>query len=390
MPFAAGGTTDILARMVAAKMSEEFGQQFIVENKAGAGGNIAADLVAKAEPDGYTFVVGTPGTHAINQFVFKAMTYDQAKDIAPVIIIARVPNLCSVTNSLPVKSVAELIAYAKSKPGELFYGTPGLGSTAHVSTELFKSMTGVEMTHVPYKGSAPALTDLIAGRVQLTIDNLPASQPFAEGGQIRPLAVSTAKRWPVLPDLPTIAEAGVPATRRRRGSPSARRRRRRRRSSTGSMPASTSSSRPRTASRACASSAPSPPADRPRTCRLTCWRKPRNGARSQNSPASSRSDDHRRHPEGAALARRSKDGRRRLCRILRGSPPSGERLRMTAECMSLELHVQAFRDVRTEPRSDDDAAADFTRGIVAGPYRVAALPKNELVFGGSVSVASNE
>ena len=186
VPFAAGGTTDILARVVAAKVSEEFGQQFIVENKTGAGGNIAADYVAKAEPDGYTFVVGTPGTHAINQFVFKNMTYDQAKDIAPVIIIARVPNLFSVTNSLPVKSVAEFIAYAKSKPGELFYGTPGLGSTAHVSTELFKSMTGVEMTHVPYKGSAPALTDLIAGRVQLMIDNLPAAQPFAESSSIRP------------------------------------------------------------------------------------------------------------------------------------------------------------------------------------------------------------
>ena len=210
VPFAAGGTTDILARVVAAKLSEEFGQQFIVENKTGAGGNIAADYVAKAEPDGYTFVVGTPGTHAINQFVFKNMTYDQARDIAPVIIIARVPNLCSVTNSLPVKSVAELIAYLKSKPGELFYGTPGLGSTAHVSTELFKSMTGVEITHVPYKGSAPALTDLIAGRVHLMIDNLPAAQPFAESNSIRPLAVSSAKRWQGLPDLPTIAEAGVP------------------------------------------------------------------------------------------------------------------------------------------------------------------------------------
>ena len=186
VPFAAGGTTDILARVVAAKLSEEYGQQFIVENKTGAGGNIAADFVAKAEPDGYTFVVGTPGTHAINQFVFKNMTYDQVRDIAPVIIIARVPNLCSVTNSLPVKSVAELIAYAKSKPGELFYGTPGLGSTAHVSTELFKSMTGLEMTHVPYKGSAPALTDLIAGRVHLMIDNLPAAQPFAESSSIRP------------------------------------------------------------------------------------------------------------------------------------------------------------------------------------------------------------
>ena len=232
----------MLARVVAAKVSEEFGQQFIVENKTGAGGNIAADYVAKAEPDGYTFVVGTPGTHAINQFVFKNMTYDQVKDIAPVIIIARVPNLCSVTNSLPVKSVAELIAYAKSKPGELFYGTPGLGSTAHVSTELFKSMTGVEMTHVPYKGSAPALTDLIAGRVHLMIDNLPAAQSFAESSAIRALAVSTATRWPGLPDLPTSPKPAYPVTRRHHGSRSARRRKRRRTSSKSSTPAWTSSS----------------------------------------------------------------------------------------------------------------------------------------------------
>jgi tripartite-type tricarboxylate transporter receptor subunit TctC len=210
VPFAAGGTTDILARLVAAKASEEFGQQFIVENKTGAGGNIAAEFVAKAEPDGYTFLVGTPGTHSINKFVFKSLGYDQLNDIAPVIIIARVPNLCSVTNSLPVKSVAELIAYAKAKPNELFYGTPGLGSTAHLSTELFKSMTGIQMTHVPYKGSAPALTDLIAGRVHVMIDNLPAAQPFAEANSIRPLAVSTATRWPLLAELPTIAEAGVP------------------------------------------------------------------------------------------------------------------------------------------------------------------------------------
>jgi tripartite-type tricarboxylate transporter receptor subunit TctC len=210
VPFAPGGTTDILARVVAAKVSEDFGQQFIVENKAGAGGNIAAEYVAKTEADGYTFLVGTPGTHAINRFVFRNLNYDQVNDFAPVIIIARVANLCSVTNALPVKSVTELIAYAKSRPGELFYGTPGLGSTAHVSTELFKSMTGIEMTHVTYKGSAPALTDLIAGRVHVMIDNLPASQPFAEAHSIRALAVSTATRWPLLPELPTIAEAGVP------------------------------------------------------------------------------------------------------------------------------------------------------------------------------------
>lgn len=210
VPFSAGGTTDILARLVAQKMSEEYGQQFIVENKTGAGGNIAADSVAKGPTDGYTFLVGTPGTHSINKFVFKVMSYDQLNDIAPVIVIAKVPNLCSVTNSLEAKSVAELIALAKAKPNELFYGTPGIGSTAHLSTELFKSMTGVQMTHVPYKGSAPALTDLIAGRVHVMIDNLPAAQPFAESNSIRPLAVSTATRWPLLADIPTIAEAGVP------------------------------------------------------------------------------------------------------------------------------------------------------------------------------------
>lgn len=209
VPFAAGGTTDILARVTAAKLSEDFGQQFIVENKPGAGGNIAADFVAKSEPDGYTFIVGTPGTHAINKFVYKNMPYDPIKDIASVIVIARVPNLFSVTPSVPATTVEEFIALAKAKPGGYFYGTPGLGSTAHVSTELFKSMTGIDIVHVPYKGSAPSLTDLVAGRIHLTIDNLPASQPFAESGAIRPLAVSSATRWPLLPNIPTIAEAGV-------------------------------------------------------------------------------------------------------------------------------------------------------------------------------------
>ena len=207
VPFSAGGTTDLLARLVAQHLSVEYGQQFIVENKTGAGGNIAADFVAKSDPDGYTFIVGTPGTHSINKFVFKQMNYDQINDIAPVIMLANVPNLFSVTNDVPVKTVAEFIAYAKTKKeGELFYATPGIGSTAHVMTELFKSMTGLNLTHVPYKGSAPALTDLIAGRVQFTIDNLPTSQTFADAGSIRPLAISTAKRWPLMPDLPTIGE----------------------------------------------------------------------------------------------------------------------------------------------------------------------------------------
>ena len=209
VPFAAGGTTDILGRLVAQKLSEEYGQQFIIENKPGAGGNIAADFVAKADPDGYTFIVGTPGTHAINKYVQKNMPYDPLNDIAPVTIIARVPNLMSVHPDVPAKSVAEFIALAKAKPGSLFYGTPGLGSTAHLSTELFKSMTGIDIVHVPYKGSAPALTDLVAGRVHVMIDNLPAVLPFAENNNVRPLAISTATRWPLLPEIPTIAEAGV-------------------------------------------------------------------------------------------------------------------------------------------------------------------------------------
>jgi tripartite-type tricarboxylate transporter receptor subunit TctC len=206
VPFAAGGTTDILGRLVAQKLSEEYGQQFIIENKPGAGGNIAADFVAKSDPDGYTFIVGTPGTHSINKYVQKNMPYDPIKDIQPVTIIARVPNLMSVTPSVEAKSVTEFIALAKAKPGQLLYGTPGLGSTAHLSTELFKSMTGIDIVHVPYKGSAPALTDLVAGRVHVMIDNLPAVLPFAEAGNVRPLAISTATRWPLLPNIPAIGE----------------------------------------------------------------------------------------------------------------------------------------------------------------------------------------
>lgn len=206
VPFAAGGTTDILGRLVAQKLSEEYGQQFVVENKPGAGGNIAADFVAKSDPDGYTFIVGTPGTHAINKWVQKNMPYDPINDIQPVTIIARVPNLMSVSPDVPAKSVAEFIALAKTKPGQYLYGTPGLGTTAHLATELFKSMTGIDIVHVPYKGSAPALTDLVAGRVHVMIDNLPAVLPFAENGNVRPLAVSTATRWPLLPNIPTIAE----------------------------------------------------------------------------------------------------------------------------------------------------------------------------------------
>ncbi len=210
VPFAPGGTTDILGRLMAQKLSEELGQQFIVENKAGAGGNIGADLVAKSDPDGYTFVIGTPGPHVINQHIYKSQPFDSAKDLAPVIVIARVPNLISINPDVKAKTLAEFIALAKTQPGKLSYASPGNGSTGHVATELLKSMAGIDLVHVPYRGSALAITDVIGGRVEFSLDNLPAVQPHVEGGKLRALAVTTAKRWPLMPDVPTVAEAGVP------------------------------------------------------------------------------------------------------------------------------------------------------------------------------------
>lgn len=210
VPFAPGGTTDILGRLMAQKLSEEYGQQFIVENKAGAGGNLGADSVAKSEADGYTLVIGTPGPHVINQYIYKNQPFDGAKDLAPVIVIARVPNLISINPDVKAKTLQEFIALAKAQPGKLSYASPGNGSTGHVATELLKSMAGIDLVHVPYRGSAPALTDVIGGRVEMSLDNLPAVQPHVEGGKLRALAVTTAKRWPELPDVPTVAEAGVP------------------------------------------------------------------------------------------------------------------------------------------------------------------------------------
>jgi tripartite-type tricarboxylate transporter receptor subunit TctC len=210
VPFAAGGTTDILGRLMAQRLSEEYGQQFVVENKAGAGGNIGADAVAKAAPDGYTFVVGTPGPHVINQFLYKNQPFDGAKDFAPVMVIARVPNLISVNPDVKAKSLKELIDLVKAQPGKLSYATAGIGGTGHVAMELMKSMTGMDIVHVPYRGSAPATTDVVGGRVEVSSDNLPAVQPFVEAGKLRALAVTTTKRWPELPDVPTVSEAGVP------------------------------------------------------------------------------------------------------------------------------------------------------------------------------------
>jgi tripartite-type tricarboxylate transporter receptor subunit TctC len=210
VPFPAGGTTDILGRFVGQALSAAWNQPVVVENRGGAGGNIGAAAVAKAAPDGYTLLVGTVGTHAINASLYAKMPYDTLKDFAPVTQIASVPNMLVVTPSLPVGSVTELIAYAKANPGKLNMASSGNGTSIHLSGELFKVMTGVDMVHVPYKGSAPALNDLMAGQVQLMFDNMPSALPQVKGGTLKALAVTTATRSPAMPDLPTVAEAGVP------------------------------------------------------------------------------------------------------------------------------------------------------------------------------------
>ena len=210
VPFAPGGTTDILARIVGQGLGTELGQPFVVDNRAGAGGNIGASLAAKAPADGYTLFMGTVGTHAINQALYKKMPFDPVKDFAPISRVATVPNLLVAHPSQPYKTVKELIAYAKANPGKVTYGSPGSGASPHVSGELFKSMTGTDLLHVPYKGSAPAMTDLLGGQIAIMFDNMPSAIQHVRSGKLRPIAVTTAKRSPELPDIPTIAEAGVP------------------------------------------------------------------------------------------------------------------------------------------------------------------------------------
>ncbi len=210
VPFPPGGATDILARNVAQKLTEAWGQQVIVDNRPGAGGNIGSELVAKSAPDGYTLVMGTVGTHAINASLYAKMPYDHVKDFVPVILVAGVPNVLVVNPSVPVNSVAELIAYAKANPGKLNFASSGNGTSIHLSGELFKVMAGVQITHIPYKGSAPALQDLLGGQVQLMFDNLPPSLPLIKAGKLRALAVTSATRAAALPDVPTMAEAGLP------------------------------------------------------------------------------------------------------------------------------------------------------------------------------------
>jgi tripartite-type tricarboxylate transporter receptor subunit TctC len=210
VPFPAGGTTDILAREVGQRLSMTLGQPVVIDNRPGAAGNIGADLVAKSAADGYTLLMGTVGTHAINASLYAKMPYDHVKDFAPVILVAGVPNVLEVNPALPVNSVADLIKLAKAKPGQINFASSGSGTSIHLSGELFKTMAGVDMTHIPYKGSAPAITDLIGGQVQVMFDNLPSSLQFIKAGKLRAIAVTSAKRAPALPDVPTIAESGLP------------------------------------------------------------------------------------------------------------------------------------------------------------------------------------
>jgi tripartite-type tricarboxylate transporter receptor subunit TctC len=205
VPFAPGGTTDILARIMGEHFQQAFKQPFLVDNRAGAGGNLGAAETAKAAPDGYTIMMGTPGTQAINQFLYSRMPYDTERDFAPVVYVARVPNVLVVHPSLGVKSIQELIDRARAKPGSINFASPGNGTTGHLSTELLKSLTKIDLVHVPYKGSGPALQDLLAGQVQMTIDNLPSSMAHIKAGKLVALGVTTARPVPSLPGVPTIA-----------------------------------------------------------------------------------------------------------------------------------------------------------------------------------------
>ena len=208
--FPAGGAPDILARLFSEKISPSWGQTVVVDNKPGAGGNIGAEAVAHAPADGYTLALGTVGTHSINGALYTKMPYDMVKDFVPVILLASTPNVLVVHPSVPAKNVQELIALAKSKPGQLTFGTPGVGTSLHVSGELFNTMAGTKITHVPYKGRAMAIPDLLGGHITMMFDNLPSALPVVKEGKLRALGVTSAKRSPSAPDIPTIAEQGLP------------------------------------------------------------------------------------------------------------------------------------------------------------------------------------
>ncbi|QOG08501.1 tripartite tricarboxylate transporter substrate binding protein [Aureimonas sp. OT7] len=210
VPFAAGGSTDLVARIVAQRMSQELGQQVLVDNRGGAGGMLGATAVAQAQPDGYTILMGTIATHALSASLYANPPFDPVADFAPVAWLVTVPNVLTVNPQFPAQNVEELIALLKEKPGEYAYASSGNGTPLHLSGELFKSMAGVDIIHVPYQGSGPALVDVIGGAVPISFDNLPSSTEPIRSGQLRALAVTTKERAPNFPDIPTMEEAGVP------------------------------------------------------------------------------------------------------------------------------------------------------------------------------------
>ena len=207
--FTPGGAPDTLARILSEKLQNTLGVPIMVENKPGAGGNIGADYVAKSKPDGYTLLLGTVGTQTINPYLYTKIPYNAEKDFTPISFLAATPNLLVVNNQIPAKTIEELIAYAKSKPGELTFGSSGSGTSIHLSGELFKVMAGVDMTHIPYKGRASSIPDLIGGRITMIFDNMPSAIPLVKDGSIRAIAVTSLKRSRAAPEIPTISESGL-------------------------------------------------------------------------------------------------------------------------------------------------------------------------------------
>jgi tripartite-type tricarboxylate transporter receptor subunit TctC len=205
--FSPGGSTDIVGRLIAQKLSESFGQPVVVENRPGASGIVATEMVAKSAPDGHVALI-VPLTFSVNPSLYK-LPYDAARDLAPVTLVASAPLMLVVHPSVPAKSVAEFIAYAKANPGKLHFGSGGVGSTPHLAGEMLKLMAGIEATHVPYKGGGPALADLASGQIQFMLENIPSTAPYVTSGRLRALAVTDLKRSPVLPDVPTLDESGL-------------------------------------------------------------------------------------------------------------------------------------------------------------------------------------
>lgn len=210
VPFPPGGSNDVIARLLAQKLTEQWGQSVIVENRPGAGGNVGAEVIARVKPDGYALLMTAPGPLAVNQALYTKLAYDPPKDFAPVGLIASVPIVLAVHPSVKANSVAELIALAKAQPGKLNFGSSGNGTTNHLAGELFKSLAKIDIVHVPYRGAAPAMNDLIAGHIPMMFDNMPAMKPQIDAKTVRPLAVASTTRTKLFPELPTMVEAGVP------------------------------------------------------------------------------------------------------------------------------------------------------------------------------------